>query len=376
MIDVKKTVMKQISKNTNWMNNLYKYYKKDTENQVNQLAQKMSRYDTIQDTESLLDLKQKIIRDGKTYCSYDGNKTNFRLYGIGEALFGNQIDKVEFLPSTEHGLIFHDSNWSDTAFTARASCITFGEFRKKILRRYYDTPIFEVGPYVQYAVPYYSEKKMSEWKERLGKTLLVFPMHSTDDSELSYSIKMYINKIKEIAVDYDSVLVCMFWWNLDMPIVEAFKQEGFKVGSAGYREDPMFLRRQRTMIEVADHIVTDAIGTHVGYCYQFGKIVEVIDSGTKTHIYDDVFMKSQIDKIESAILSGDKNLIDKTMQFYWGSDISYSKEELNKIAEINEEITINGRFWVKNYFKEAQKLIKKYREFDEIKYNLLKRALQ
>lgn len=376
MIDVKKTVMKQIGRNTNWMNNLYKYYKKDAETQVSQLAREMSRYDTIQNTESLLDLKKKIIQDGKIYCSYDGNKTNFRMYGIGKALFGDQIDRVEFLPSAEHGLIFHNSNWSDTALTARASCVTFGEFRKNILKKYYNTPIFEVGPYIQYAAPYYSEEKKREWKEEIGKTLLVFPMHSTDDSELSYSEKEYIKKIKILAMHYDTVLVCMFWWNLDMPIVEAFKEEGFKVCSAGYREDPMFLCRQRTMIEVADHIVTDAIGTHVGYCYSLGKIVQIIDSGTKTQIYDDVFMKTQIEKIKRVILADDRNLIDKIMQFYWGSDISYSRKELKKIAEINEEITVNGRYWLKNYPEVAHKLLNKYQESDEIKYNLLKRAME
>lgn len=325
MIGIKEIVMKEISRNTNWMNTLYKCYKKDAENQVAQLAQEMSKYDTIRNTESLLELKKKIIQDGKIYCSYNGNKTNFRLYGIGETLFGDQIDRTELLPATEHGLIFYNTNWSDTALTARASCITFGEFRKNILRKYYDTPVFEVGSYIQYATPYYSEDKMREWEKENGKTLVVFPMHSTDDSTLSYSEKEYIKKIKKIATGYDTVLICMFWWNLDMPIVKAFKQEGFKIASAGYREDPMFLRRQRTMIEMADCVVTDAIGTHVGYCYKLGKSVEMINSGTKTNIYNDTFIKQQVKNIENAILSGDRNLIDSTMKFYWGNDISYSK---------------------------------------------------
>ena len=376
MIDIKQILLKQVSRNTNWMNSLYRYYNQGVERHVAQLADEMSQYDTIQDTGILMELKKRIVQDGESYCSYDGNKTNFRLYGIGNALFGDQIDRAKFLPSMEHGLIFHDSNWSDTALTARASCVTFGKFRKNILRRYYDTPIFEVGPYIQYATPYYSDDKMKAWKTKLGKTLVVFPMHSTDDSELSYSEQEYINKIKKIAVCYDSVLVCMFWWNLDTPIVEAFRKEGFIVSSAGYREDPMFLRRQRTIIEIADHIVTDAIGTHVGYCYKLGKIVEIIDSGTKTHIYDDVFMENQIGKIKEVLLSDNKELIDKIMRFYWGSDISYGKEEIKKIADINEEITVNGRFWVKNYAREASKLLEKYRESDKVKYNLLEQALQ
>lgn len=376
MIDIKNVIIRQACKNTNWIDTLYENYKQDVEKQVEQLANKMSQYDTIRDTSSLLELKKRIIQDGEKYCSYNGNKTNFRLYGIGRALFGDRINNVKFLPSMEHGVIFHDCNWGDTSLTARASCVTFGKFRKDILRRYYKTPIFEVGPYIQYADSYYSDEEMEKWKTKLGKTLVVFPMHSTDDSELSYSQKKYIREIKKLAVSFDSVFVCMFWWNLDTPIVNAFKKEGFIVGSAGYREDPMFLCRQKAIIEAADSIVTDAVGTHVGYCYKLGKTVKMIDSGTQTNIYGDNFMRNQVEIIKETLLSDDHKRIDRIMQFYWGSDISYTKQELDKIAEINEEITVNGRFWIKNYVKEARKLLVKYHETDEIKYKLLERALQ
>lgn len=376
MIDIKNVIMKQACRNTNWVNAIYEIYRQDVEKQVELLANEMSQYDTICDTASLLELKKRIIRDGKKYSSYNGNKTNFRLYGIGRALFGNQINNVKFLPSVEHGLIFHDCNWSDTSLTARASCITFGKFRKDILRRYYKTPIFEVGPYIQYADSYYLDEEMNNWKKKMGKTLVVFPMHSTDDSELFYSQNNYISEIKRLAVGFDSVFVCMFWWNLDTPIVKAFKAEGFNVGSAGYREDPMFLSRQKAIIEVADSVVTDAVGTHVGYCYNLGKTIKIINAGTRTQIYDDFFMRNQIETIKEALLSSDYERIDKIMQFYWGSDISYTREELNKIAEINEELTVNGRFWTKNYVKEAWNLLMKYQETDEIKYKLLERALR
>ena len=117
-------------------------------------------------------------------------------------------------------------------------------------------------------------------------------------------------------------------------------------------------------------------GTHVGYCYNLGKTIKIINAGTRTQIYDDFFMRNQIETIKEALLSSDYERIDKIMQFYWGSDISYTREELNKIAEINEELTVNGRFWTKNYVKEAWNLLMKYQETDEIKYKLLERALR
>lgn len=96
MIDIKNVIMKQACRNTNWVNTIYEIYRQDVEKQVDLLAYEMSQYDTICDTASLLELKKRIIQDGKKYNSYNGNKTNFRLYGIGRALFGNQINNVKF----------------------------------------------------------------------------------------------------------------------------------------------------------------------------------------------------------------------------------------------------------------------------------------
>ena len=100
--------------------------------------------------------------------------SNYRMYGISNALFENGFDKVYELPSVEHGLIFYNQNWTDTALTARASCVTFGPFRKQILQRYYKTPVFEVGPYIQYADNYYNHMQMVEWKDKLGKLYWFF----------------------------------------------------------------------------------------------------------------------------------------------------------------------------------------------------------
>ena len=120
----------------------------------------------------------------------------------------------------------------------------------------------------------------------------------------------------------------------------------------------MFLSRQKAIIEVADSGYADAVGTHVGYCYNLGKTIKIINAGTRTQIYDDFFMRNQIETVkEGAFLSSDYERIDKIMQFYWGSDISYTREELNKIAEINEELTVNGRFWTKNYVKLKKEFI-------------------
>lgn len=380
MMSINDRILNIVSSNTKLMAFVYEHYKNNVEKAVRKLVDEQSNYDTIKEIEPLLELKNKILEKKCKFVSYNGNMSNYRMYGIGNALFGKKIEKVYELPSVEHGLIFYNQNWTDTALTARASCVTFGPFRKQILQRYYKTPIFEVGPYIQYADNYYNQTQMSEWKTKLGKTLLVFPMHSTDDSVLNYDNRRYIQEIEKRAKDYDSIIISVFWWNLDDNIVQQFKNMGYRIASAGYREDPNFLRRQRAMIEVADHIISDSVGTHIGYCYKLGKQVEFITADTHIKVNGVIsdkehFNQEQRKTVQDAIEKGSSNEIDNIMNFYWGNNISLTREQLDAIVDINRDITISGHYWKKNYERTVRELLEEYRVKDILKYDLLKKSI-
>lgn len=380
MMSINDRILNIVSSNTKLMAFVYEHYKNNVEKAVRKLVDEQSNYDTIKEIEPLLELKNKILEKKCKFVSYNGNMSNYRMYGIGNALFGKKIEKVYELPSVEHGLIFYNQNWTDTALTARASCVTFGPFRKQILQRYYKTPIFEVGPYIQYADNYYNQMQMSEWKTKLGKTLLVFPMHSTDDSVLNYDNRRYIQEIEKRAKDYDSIIISVFWWNLDDNIVQQFKNMGYHIASAGYREDPNFLRRQRAMIEVADHIISDSVGTHIGYCYKLGKQVEFITADTHIKVNGVIsdkehFNQEQRKTVQDAIEKGSSNEIDNIMNFYWGNNISLTREQLDAIVDINRDITISGHYWKKNYERIVRELLEEYRVKDILKYDLLKKSI-
>lgn len=373
-MSIKKRIMEYSVKNTKLTAFIYDCYKSSEEKEIQQLVYEMGQVDTIMDITPLLILKKRIVKKKQVFWSHNANKTSYRLYGIGNSLFGKQ-ENIYMTPSIEHGLIFYNKNWSDTLSTARASCVTFGPFRKRILRRYYGTPIFEVGPYIQYAEDYYLEKQMKEWKKKLGKTLLVFPMHSTDASFLKYNMQKYIKEIEKRAKKFDSVIVCVFWWNIDDPIVSMFQSLGYYISSAGYREDEKFLSRQKAMIDVSDHIISDSIGTHIGYCYSLGKTAELISAETKTDGINDSFQAKQVSIIKDAMLEGDGDKIAKLMKFYWGNGIKLSKVELSKICEINKEITLAGSFWQKRYRKAAEGFLEEYKKRDLLKYELLRKAI-
>lgn len=379
MSNVKNKLRSVMLKNTLLTDKVYYYLNLNAEKKVAELIEKVQNIDSIKQIDELVYLVKEIKDNNLIYYSNNVNSTNNRLYGISSALFGNEHNRDYMLPSVEHGLIFFDKNWTDTEYTARASCVTFGEFRKNILRRYYDTPIFTVGPYIRYAKPYYNETLFKETKKCLGKVITLFPMHSTDKSGVNYSKESFINYVEKKRKGYDTVVVCMFWWNLDDPIVKEFQKMGYKVVSAGYREDINFLRRQRTIIELSDLVVTDSVGTHIGYCYALNRTVEIFDSNTgfvNLENIQDLFWQNNNDSIKRAFNRGNKYEIDKIMNYYWGNNIYLTRNQLADICELNEEITIRSRYLKKRYGKIAKELLEEFRKKDDVRAEILEEAIR
>ena len=377
-MNIKKRILNFSKKNTYFLGVMVDHYKKSRELEIIRIIEKLKEEDTLVDTSYLLEFRKKVETDHIPFFSYNFNTTNYRLYGIGNALFGELKEKVYLLPSVEHGLILRDTNWSDTSDTARASCVTFGPFRKNILRRYYKTPIFEVGPYIQYADDYYDMSSFKNLKRKIGKTLLVFPSHGTDQSQSCLEEEEYLNKIDKLANRFDSVMVCVFWWNLGDRLVTRFSNEGYKIVSAGFREDPNFLKRLKTIIKLSDEVVFDSIGTHIGYCYSLGKKLNMISVSTKYKgelATEPPLKKKKKRNIAEIIINGSGMAKDNIFNYYWGNNIRWSKKQLCNIAEINKEITLKGKYFT-NYYKDiSKKLLIDYKANDIDKYNLLLKAL-
>ena len=378
-MNYKNIILYCFKKNTYFYNFLFEHYKPSLEQAIVSRIEDLKKDDTLQDLSNLIEFRKRIRTDNLPFYSHNINQTNFRLYGISQSLFGNKNKNIYFLPSVEHGLIFQDTNWSDTSDTVRASCVTFGPFRKKILRRFYKTPIFEVGPYIQYADDYYTVSKFMEWKQKLGRTLLVFPSHGTNQTQINLEEKIYLNQISNLAKKFDSVLVCAFWWNLEDNLITNFSKQGYKIVSAGFREDPNFLRRLKTIIKLSDVVVCDSIGTHVGYCYSLGKNVNILSINTKYTgelPLNNEFTEKHKNYIKDIINSENPLKIKPVFDYYWGNNICLSKKELNYIMEITREITLRGKYWLKNYDKASQDLLNYYKTNNITKYDLLLKSLK
>ena len=378
---LKKTCKGVLNVNGRLTDFIYQRFGKGQEDLI-RTSSYLSKNDCIEDY-SELQLFRKSIKERTTrWYSTDANLSNRLIYGIWESMFGGFSDeKIYTLPSVEHGLIFHDSIFTDSRYTARPSIVTFGDYRYGVIRRFVNRPIFRVGPYIQYAEPYYTEEEMSAKKKRLGRTLLVFPSHGTNESEVSHDQIAYLEKVKCLAKDFDSVIINVFWWNLCDPIVERFESEGFKVVSAGFRDDPRFLSRLKTIIELSDLVVGDEIGTHVGYALSLKRpyIHLPVHKRKNVHFKDKNEMSGIDVKIKSDLIEyfdGEHSLAEQlnACDPYWGFSHSKSEDELSAICSISQDIARLSNSWVGQYKRAAKNLLELFVE-KPIEKRLLSEAL-
>ena len=351
---MKETIKRLFAINSHTNASLYKVlsYKSLTDMRI--ICAEAAKDDSIADVSWLRQFRTDVDNGNKRFYTTDCNFSNSHIYGIWNGLFGSFGQNPVYTPSIEHGLILHDQIFNDLEDTARAACATFGLFRKQIIRKYTDIPVFCVGPYIHYAEPFYDRQKLEREKEKNGHTLLVFPMHSTDTSKLSVEIENYRSYLRKKQDEFDTILINTFWWTLNDPLTQALEADGYRIVSAGFRDDIMFMSRLKTLIQMADLVVGDSVGTHIGYCVHCGVPFSyeelgssiVIDAGKKEN-KDIDFCQSQIKRI-SKVFDHATTITDAQIdicRYYWGEDMIRTPDEIHEIAGITEEIMKRSHGW-------------------------------
>lgn len=383
-----KEVFKEIINKDSYLNQqVYCFLSKRKNEEMYKIYEDMTDWDTISDVSLLKNFRNQVEK-GQSYFTTDPNLSNYRIYGNWYNIFGDLLDDVSNIiryPSLEHGLIFHNKIFTDLKYTSRPCVATYGEFRKNIIRKYITRPIFCLGPYIHYADNFYPENKINKLKKENGSTLLVFPTHSTNVSEVSFNQNLFMSNIRRISKKFNHVIVNAFWWNINDPFIEKLKAEGYQVVSAGYRDDVKFLNRLKTIISLADLAVGDSIGSHIGYCIAEGTPFSLIDLNTKIKLYkrdeiDDLDFVNKHKKIVSEAFLNSKFITNEQLEIcnkYWGLNKLKNKEELRKIVQISQNIfnLSKGNF----FFEEnaIRKVLAEYQNSaDKLGYALLRDALR
>lgn len=248
----------------------------------------------------------------------------------------------------EHGLHLVDDMLSIELESKLPSVITYSDFRARVIKKY-NRQAFCIGPFIHYAPHFLTDNQLLAEKRRLGKCLLLFPSHSTEDLTISYDINKLCKKIKKLGKNYQSIRVCLYWKEVLAGHAKYYRDFGFECVTAGHILDPLFLPRLKSIIETATMTVSNTTGNHIGYSVFMGKPHVLIsqkqtvkgkrnernlmeNSWWKSKPYYDV--SEAFTKITGRITSKQRRIVN----FYWGVDQIKTKVEFLNIVKKTEEI--------------------------------------
>ena len=196
-------------------------------------------------------------------------------YGLFRAINKSYKGKVDMVHDyVEHGLFYSESATLLMNILHRKpirKVFTFSDRRKKQIENvlsksgYNGIEVIAIGPMINNAPNFYNRVKLDAIKKTLGKTLLVIPMHSWYGVNNNFAHDSFIEEIERIKIDFDTVLVCLYYLDIRKGKEQFYKDMGYTIVCNGNRCDPSFISRHRDLIELADLTMSNGIGTHIGY---------------------------------------------------------------------------------------------------------------
>lgn len=296
----------------------------------------------------------KEILRGEIFLARYGMNRNLKQYA------GLPLDsKIHVL--FEHGIIYTDYVGGAFRIHEYLPSMVASQYRIDILKKqpgYKGS--YAIGPYIHYADSLLSKEKIKSEKERLGRTLLVFPSHSIDCITAHYDYQSFIDKINKVKEDFDSVRICMYYQDINLNHHIPYQKEGYEIVTAGHFNDYNFLKRLKSIILTSDMTMANDIGTHLGYCVYLGK-PHYLTKQTINHEVTDVVNKKNTKEAKERQKESD-NVYNITklfseysenitadqydlISYLWGFDEIKTKKEMYVL--INQ---INSRYSSMKYY--------------------------
>ena len=117
-----------------------------------------------------------------------------------------------------------------------------------------------IGPMIAYAHAVGDTQKEPDCRR-----LVVFPAHSTHHVQANYDVAEFVARLAPYRDDWDEVQVCLYWRDVTLGTHRRYIENGFGCVTAGHMYDPRFLRRLRAILEGADAVVSNEMGSHMLY---------------------------------------------------------------------------------------------------------------
>ena len=173
----------------------------------------------------------------------------------------------------EHGLCYAEAApnlLNILSYKPIGKIFTYSNRRKEQLEKLmsragYHNEVIALGPIIPGASNFYSQSDLSNIKKKLGKTLLVFPMHSWPGVENEFDNDEFVQEIERLKPQFETILVCLYYMDIRRGKHKPFVEKGYTIVCNGSRFDTYFISRHRDLIEISDVTMSNGIGTHVGY---------------------------------------------------------------------------------------------------------------
>lgn len=215
------------------------------------------------------------------YLTHDYNRVWTQEYHLANGFYGistilKEYAKIEqskiIKVPIEHGINVHEDAINPYEIGLSIDkIITLSEYRKHIIEKLSNKKAIAIGPYIAYAKSYYEKEILTEMHKKNGRTLLIFPTHSTKTIDTCYDADTFLNQIRKIRKQFDTVLVCLYWKDIVRGIHKYYQKEGYNVVCAGHIYDVNFLKRLRSIFELTDAVIFNQTGTGLGYAMQLQK---------------------------------------------------------------------------------------------------------
>ena len=289
---------------------------------------------------------------------------NRRLYNHTDYMCSNEFYGLEYILArysgykkkircaTEHSVALGDyRNEFETVENSSPVLLTTSKSRAKFLEDVTDKIIIPVSVWTAYAKNNYSEFELDAIKESLGKTLVIFPQHSVyhckyiSDTE---GFIRYVNKIKK-RFDYDSVLACVYYWDIEHGLHTRYEQAGFTVVTAGRQENFDFLDNLVTILSFADAVISQGYSSAVLYAGYYGIPINIVYEEIKTFGDEESDIKNQ-----HGLGIAEKEVVDSFLDF---SEV-YSEKQRELIEKIVDRKAIKNANEMRLIFEFTDELMK------------------
>ena len=226
----------------------------------------------------------------------------------------------------------------------------------------------DIGPFIHYANKIYSEDEEKVLKKKYGRTVLIYPTHTYEKSEIDgRELDRYREMIRHYSEVFDTILFCVYWHDvLDDTFQEISSIPKVKLVSCGLRSDKKFLSRTKTLISLADLIVGTHVGTYLGYAMYMKKEIEYYELEESIQEYgvmtdDEVLTEIKNKDLIKKVLLEKSDTTDIYNDFWGGETKLCTEEEIAAAFELRDEVISSSMGFVIRFNRIIQTLKEKYK---------------